>query len=123
MKGKSGIVKRSLGYAEKFLNEYDKNPASKANVAVRYKGIHVIWQQYNEAQNELEIHDFDLEARYQERQFHNKFYSVKARIQKLLNPEVKAEAPSLRSSSSGHKSPSVRLPTINLPIFDGRFTE
>jgi hypothetical protein len=29
----------------------------------------------------------------------------------------------LRSSSSGHKSPSVRLPTINLPIFDGRFTE
>jgi hypothetical protein len=53
LKGKSGIVKRSLGYAEKFLNEYDRNPASKANVAVRYTGIPVIWQQYNEAQNEL----------------------------------------------------------------------
>jgi hypothetical protein len=54
LKGKRGIVKCSLGYVEEFLNEFDRNPISKENVALRYKSSSEIWEKYSEAQDELE---------------------------------------------------------------------
>jgi hypothetical protein len=121
------ILKRkrdSLGYIEEFLDEFDRNPVGKENVAVRHEGLNEIWEKFSEVQDELEIQDSDLEVQYQERrEFHVRFYSVKARIQRILNSRVKSEMLSQQSSTSSHKSPSVKLPTISLPTFDGSFTE
>jgi hypothetical protein len=46
---KRGIAKRSLGYIEEFLNDFDRNPVGKDNVAVRHARLNEIWEKFSEA--------------------------------------------------------------------------
>jgi hypothetical protein len=63
LKGKRGNVKRSHGYVEEFLNEFDRNPISKENVAVRYNYLKF---GRNTVKLRMNYKDSGLETHYQE---------------------------------------------------------
>jgi hypothetical protein len=42
LKRKRDIAKRSLGYIEEFLDEFDRNPVDKGNVVIRHARLNEI---------------------------------------------------------------------------------
>nr|CAI5820953.1 unnamed protein product [Callosobruchus analis] len=89
-----------------------------------------IYQKFSDVQDQIEAtcDENDLDREYNERErFENKYYSVIAAAKKLLKDNEPAQ-PCDRSSSgsqsnqvSSHYHPlqGAKLPTINLPTFDG----
>nr|CAI5839513.1 unnamed protein product [Callosobruchus analis] len=130
-----GGVKATLNNFEKYLTNIQTSEKLSDVEIIELQGrINIIegyiYQKFSDVQDQIEAicDDNDLDREYNEREkFENNYYSVIAAAKKLLKDNEPAQ-PCDRSSSgsqsnqvSSHDHPlqGVKLPTINLPTFDG----
>jgi len=99
-------------------------------VQSRFHDLQSIFDRYDTAKNELELSDEEDQFGYRE-QFENRSYEVKAKFSERLHTVINAprsRSNSLRSSGSGNSdhtkrsymsNTQIKLPTIELPSFEG----
>ena len=108
------------------LQKYIESGDRKFNqLQIRYDELPVIVSEFKVAQSELEtLDDQDHEA--DRAQFEEQYFDVKEKFMELLYPkhannlsDSPASSRSSRSTQSTHNSSYVKLPSIELPSFDG----
>ncbi|XP_066261289.1 uncharacterized protein [Euwallacea similis] len=133
-KRQRGSVKSSLTYFSKYI---DQNFHDNANISqqliieleTRINNIEVsLLQKFTEIQDNIEsaCESAELEKEYEERaDFENRYYSVISLAKKYLdeiktdNEDGKGSSKSSQKSVNLNTAKAVKLPDINLPIFDG----
>ena len=121
------VAKASLTRMQTFLEIGDL----KVNeIKVRFDELPGIFNKYDTAQDELELHD-DTDHSDGRELFEKQYFEVKAKFNELLHPVVDRalyRRSSPRRSLSGHSNQSprshvssthIKLPVIALPTFEG----
>ncbi|KAG7197713.1 hypothetical protein KM043_014473 [Ampulex compressa] len=97
-----------------------------AHVEERRHKLDEYWAQYNEVQTRLEAIDGTAEVN-DRIQFEEAFYTVCARMKRILHQPSVAQEGSRRSPSMDNRSyyagAHIRLPKLNLPTFAGQCDE
>lgn len=132
LKRQRGGIKASLTNFGKYIDDNFKNKSGFSKELIfelenRINGAEAnLLHRFSEIQNQIETEcqDADLEKEYTERcDFENKYYSLLSLGKKYLHENKNNEDKS--SDSSSHATTgvgilqNVKLPDINLPIFDG----
>jgi hypothetical protein len=120
-----GVAKASLTRLQKYITSDER----KLNqLQVRFDELPVILSKFETAQHELEVQD-DTDHTSDREEFEEQYFQVKERFLELMYPRSTkdpADSASERSSSSthsAHNSSYVRLPSIELPSFDGNISK
>ncbi|XP_044753952.1 uncharacterized protein LOC123313241 [Coccinella septempunctata] len=131
---KRGSIKARLTNFTKFLKTVsDKLTFSDfelIQIAERLDAVQIVKSEFDELQNEIEnsIEDDLLQAQYEEREnFESNYFHQVSIAKKILKDNEKHEAPqsgvfpSQMLNGNLIQGNNVRLPTINLPKFDGSY--
>ena len=123
-------VKASLSILEKYLAKIGEEPiANQHDYAIlldRAESLPPLMLRFNELQEQLEL---DEDAQSDEIElFHNRYYSVRADFKLLISQykefELEENESEAQLAEGATCSPlNVKLPDINLPMFDGKYSE
>lgn len=125
---KRGGLKTQLKLFEKAVNAYDHDNTSISNEIVknlqlRLQRIEPVLDTFNGIQNEIEMLVED-ESEVEEREkFQDFYFSLISKASAIISStQVNNDQLSVHSASQNHAKPFIKLPTINLPTFEGSFT-
>ncbi|KAJ8962292.1 hypothetical protein NQ318_018271, partial [Aromia moschata] len=102
----------------------DANNPDLLELEVRLKKLDLCWQAFCDIQLEIDILDDNPNDHEQERQtFENDYFKYEAIARRLLNPQVGSIVgeSGANSNSLVNEKFNIKLPTINLPVFDGSY--
>ncbi|KAJ8944541.1 hypothetical protein NQ318_009704 [Aromia moschata] len=121
---KRAVAKGNLTRFKNFLDNLDANNPDLLELEVRLKKLDLCWQAFCDIQLEIDILDDNPNDHEQERQtFENDYFKYEAMARRLLNPQVGSIVgePGANSNSLVNEKFNIKLPTINLPVFDGSY--
>ncbi|XP_066248163.1 uncharacterized protein [Euwallacea similis] len=126
------ICKAQLTMFGKFIENLDLDDglsSTEINQLVeRFNKLDTIFDKFEAAQSELELHATDLDEEVNERaEFEDRFYGLKADGKDLLDKFSKADRSAKVSNANESMPPSplagVKLPVISLPTFSGDYKD
>ncbi|XP_063366895.1 uncharacterized protein LOC134655371 [Cydia amplana] len=127
---KRGSCKGQLTLFTKYLGQLEESSLTQAEASqlqLRIGKIEALYELYDDVQTQLECSSDNLDAHMTERdEFQNNYFSVLSRAQDMLSNFIKKrdefESCSNRGSRSGANNRKlVKLPTIQLPKFQGSY--
>ncbi|KAJ8961472.1 hypothetical protein NQ318_014720 [Aromia moschata] len=121
---KRAVAKGNLTRFKNFLDNLDANNPDLLELEVRLKKLDLCWQAFCDIQLEIDILDDNPNDHEQERQtFENDYFKYEAMARRLLNPQVGSIVgeSGANSNSLVNEKFNIKLPTINLPVFDGSY--
>jgi len=122
---KRSHIKAKLTRFITFLSECNENEEKRQETAARLEKVETIWKEFDEVQTELEdINEAELQS--QERDsFENKFYQAVTRAKNITSAIQASNAHPERIAQIANQPINIiqpnklRLPTIDIPKFDG----
>jgi hypothetical protein len=125
---KRGAIKRKLGYTKTFLNNFQNNDVGQ--VQNRINNLSSMYEEFFECQYRIEHLESLLgktSTEGQAEQFAVEYNETLSGLQSLIEIPASAEQANLQTPErqlvTNSSELSVRLPTINLPSFDGSYSE
>lgn len=122
-----GVLKGRLTKLSAYVNSFENqvlDRSKRAELNLRIQGASNLLSEFNQIQMKLDgvLPESDYDEQLEEREcFENKYYSIIAQAECVLgNDSVPA---TVRNECSGNAHQAVKLPTINLPTFDGSYEQ
>ena len=132
---KRELIKKRTGIKTaltRFVNYFnsigkDADDLEIENLKCRYEDILNVIEKYAEVQGEIEILEPAANYDKERTEFENKYYDIVARVKMFLKKEKgnnKESKPVISSVSSDYEfNSNVKLPVLELPKFEGSFSE
>lgn len=117
---KRGIIKGRLTRFTNYLNsltcDHDLTEQKRLDLKLRIQGATSLFSEFNIIQTKLEECDDDLDEQLTQREmFENSYYNALSQAEYLFNQNKSISCENKQTNAS------VKLPTINMPSFDGSF--
>lgn len=122
LKGKRKQLKTKLTKFVTFLDNY--NSEQLEELKLRLEKIEEVWQSFDTIQTDIELID-EAEETYRDN-FEGVYYEIVSKARGIiadqitLNTSGTLDSQITQSSNNGVK---VKLPTLNLPVFNGNYSE
>lgn len=121
-----GSLKGKLTRISNYVQAFNTLTDDSSNIKVRYDELNSLFEKIENVQNQIEAMDNDTEKvaiHEQERDANeHKFFQTKAAMERILNP-ASHNSTMNESQYSQAIQPQVKLPQLQLPIFDGAIKE
>ncbi|XP_031348317.1 uncharacterized protein LOC116174520 [Photinus pyralis] len=120
---KRGNFKTKVTLFQRFINGLSPDNIAETdliNLQQRLAKFQLIYDQFDDIQNQLDRLNPDCEDNLEEReQFENNYYSLLSQGQQLVN--LRKPPTEIANVSQTAKSANVKLPKLTIPSFDGSF--
>lgn len=126
MKKRRGQIKAQLTKFQTFINNYDQT--DEFQIQIRLEKAEKLWDLYDDVQSKIESLEEvdDTDPASDRNRFETTFYETIARARQLQQRIRTESAPELNTSITNNSVATVtnvKLPTLNLPTFAGKYTK
>nr|CAI5857751.1 unnamed protein product [Callosobruchus analis] len=128
-----GISKRQLTIFKTFVEDFDLDNGNLHQLKKRLEKIEQCWDEFSKCQLEIELIETDDEYEAKERDlFERNFFEITSKAQQIIDNRsvlnrsgtfIDENIPSSEHQLNTNSKTSVKLPDLNLPTFDGNYTE
>ncbi|XP_056643852.1 uncharacterized protein LOC130449836 [Diorhabda sublineata] len=121
-------IKGSLTRFKNFYDKLDTDNPDILQLEIRLNKLEINWEQFCDIQSQIEEDNFETEN-LKRQNFEDEYYNCISLAKGLIDSyrqEIRKSSSSSSSSGSSlrsNKLSNVKLPTINLPCFDGNYSQ
>lgn len=113
------VFKGTFTRIHRFLED-ERNAQDLSKVQIKYEQLVQTWNNYEDVQTKLEIHDETVNHEQDRIEIEDKVHELKARLKELLERRHEIVQPCSADGSREFRN-KVKLPAIRLPQFEGQY--
>lgn len=117
-----GQLKGQLTRFRSFINEVQGSD-SITQLEIRLEKVEYLWTQFDNVQTEIESFEDEAETSTERELFENAYFEAISKTKDIINNKTKTETNTRSASNSSEPLINVKLPTLNLPIFNGSYEQ